>query len=87
MINVANDKPEAALFNSTAPFQEIAIGSTAAVGTAGEFARIVGSEFTRGGDENDVLFLLGEALYGDGVDGVDLITIDNAGGILPDIYH
>ena len=77
MIDVTNHKPEAALFNSTAPFQDIAIGSTAAVGTTGEFARIVGGDFTRGGDENDVLFLLGEVLYGDGVDGVELIAIDN----------
>lgn len=77
MINVSNSSPEAALFNSTGPVQAIAIGPTSAVGTTGEFGRIVGTDFVRGGDQNDVLRVLDEVLYGDGVSGVELISIDN----------
>lgn len=77
MINVSNSRPEVAIFNSAGPVQAIAIGPTSAVGTTGEFGRIVGTDFVRGGDQNDVLRLLDEVLYGDGVDGVELITIDN----------
>lgn len=77
MIDVANDRREAALFNSSEGAQTIAIGSTAAVGSTGEFARIVGDTFVQGGGENDVLRVLDEALYGNGVDGVELVSIDN----------
>lgn len=76
-IDVADDKPEAALFNDLAANPAIGIGDTAAVGTTGEFARIAGGAFQQGGGQNDLLFLMQEVLYGDGVEGVALNTIDD----------
>jgi hypothetical protein len=67
MIDVSNNRPEAGLFNSPAGAQTIAVGTT------GEFARIVGGGLDRG----DLSALFGEVLEGDGVEGATLNTLDD----------
>ena len=72
-VDVGNDQAEFGLFDLERT--AIAIGDPAAV--SAEFAAIVGETFGQGEGENDLLPLLDELLYGDGVDGVDLAAIDN----------